>query len=79
PKTSIICSPMTSLKTSIKTITYLSDIGCLEIQGASLHISTMLWKSGYYRALNKIILHEYSGPSGFVQQSTGADRLSILI
>ena len=28
---------MTSLKTSIKTITYLSDIGCLEIQGASLH------------------------------------------
>ncbi|WP_434061722.1 hypothetical protein, partial [Escherichia coli] len=35
PKTSIICSPMTSLKTSIKTITYLSDIGCLEIQGAS--------------------------------------------
>ncbi|MCQ7079932.1 hypothetical protein NPZ01_15395, partial [Salmonella enterica] len=30
------CSPMTSLKTSIKTITYLSDIGCLEIQGASL-------------------------------------------
>ncbi|TDU99318.1 hypothetical protein DET60_1491, partial [Raoultella planticola] len=32
-----ICSPMTSLKTSIKTITYLSDIGCLEIQGASLN------------------------------------------
>ncbi|PPX54176.1 permease, partial [Escherichia coli] len=25
-------------KTSIKTITYLSDIGCLEIQGASLAI-----------------------------------------
>ncbi|WP_213078755.1 hypothetical protein, partial [Escherichia coli] len=40
PKTSIICSPMTSLKTSIKTITYLSDIGCLEIQGASLYTST---------------------------------------
>uniref|UniRef100_UPI000DD8DB91 hypothetical protein n=1 Tax=Escherichia coli TaxID=562 RepID=UPI000DD8DB91 len=37
---SIICSPMTSLKTSIKTITYLSDIGCLEIQGASLHENT---------------------------------------
>lgn len=31
---------MTSLKTSIKTITYLSDIGCLEIQGASLVIMT---------------------------------------
>ncbi|WP_213059217.1 hypothetical protein, partial [Escherichia coli] len=29
-----------SLKTSIKTITYLSDIGCLEIQGASLKINT---------------------------------------
>lgn len=29
---------MTSLKTSIKTITYLSDTGCLEIQGASLPI-----------------------------------------
>ncbi|APP22975.1 nitrite extrusion protein 2 domain protein [Klebsiella pneumoniae] len=27
---------MTSLKTSIKTITYLSDIGCLEIHGVSL-------------------------------------------
>ncbi|KNQ88036.1 hypothetical protein AEW09_10940, partial [Salmonella enterica subsp. enterica serovar Kentucky] len=40
PKTSIICSPMTSLKTSIKTITYLSDIGCLEIQGASLERSS---------------------------------------
>lgn len=36
-------SPMTSLKTSIKTITYLSDIGCLEIQGASLlFVSTFL-------------------------------------
>lgn len=29
---------MTSLKTSIKNITYLSDIGCLEIQGASLDV-----------------------------------------
>ncbi|RCR15780.1 holin, partial [Escherichia coli] len=28
-----------SLKTSIKTITYLSDIGCLEIQGASLFLA----------------------------------------
>ncbi|OKU97839.1 nitrite extrusion protein 2 domain protein [Escherichia coli] len=33
---------MTSLKTSIKTITYLSDTGCLEIQGASL---ICLWRS----------------------------------
>ena len=30
---------MTSLKTSIKTITYLSDTGCLEIQGASLTLT----------------------------------------
>ncbi|MCO7847634.1 hypothetical protein NI813_27970, partial [Escherichia coli] len=43
PKTSIICSPMTSLKTSIKTITYLSDIGCLEIQGASLITSVIIF------------------------------------
>ncbi len=35
---------MTSLKTSIKTITYLSDIGCLEIHGASLEF----WCRGYY-------------------------------
>ncbi|TJG75810.1 hypothetical protein C9165_27035, partial (plasmid) [Escherichia coli] len=45
PKTSIICSPMTSLKTSIKTITYLSDIGCLEIQGASLVITGRIIKN----------------------------------
>ncbi|OKT59063.1 hypothetical protein ACN73_15415 [Escherichia coli] len=45
PKTSIICSPMTSLKTSIKTITYLSDTGCLEIQGASLcSFNNECWK-----------------------------------
>ncbi|MCK2309734.1 hypothetical protein MZD73_01050, partial [Escherichia coli] len=31
-----------SLKTSIKTITYLSDIGCLEIQGASLLRSVLI-------------------------------------
>ncbi|OOJ85712.1 nitrite extrusion protein 2 [Escherichia coli] len=43
PKTSIICSPMTSLKTSIKTITYLSDTGCLEIQGASLCCCSAMW------------------------------------
>ncbi|MGP0718831.1 hypothetical protein ACAG04_24640, partial [Escherichia coli] len=33
-----------SLKTSIKTITYLSDIGCLEIQGASLLILNIIVK-----------------------------------
>ena len=41
---------MTSLKTSIKTITYLSDIGCLEIQGASLAIVTgSTDNTGYYK------------------------------
>ena len=34
-KLTIICSLMTTLKTCIRTITYLSDIGCLEIQGTS--------------------------------------------
>ncbi|EPY9099501.1 hypothetical protein ACXHLW_004269, partial [Shigella dysenteriae] len=29
-------------KTSIKTITYLSDTGCLEIQGASLTLQRIL-------------------------------------
>ncbi|OJR83770.1 nitrite extrusion protein 2 domain protein [Escherichia coli] len=33
---------MTSLKTSIKTITYLSDIGYLEIQGASLTLKRII-------------------------------------
>ena len=42
---------MTSLKTSIKTITYLSDIGCLEIQGASLTS-----KAGIYQPYYKINL-----------------------
>ncbi|MCI3237642.1 hypothetical protein MP997_24965, partial [Escherichia coli] len=47
PKTSIICSPMTSLKTSIKTITYLSDTGCLEIQGASLPMLLLVLETGF--------------------------------
>ena len=38
---------MTSLKTRIKTITYLSDLGCLEIQGASLStINTLKDRDG---------------------------------
>ncbi|MEF7767246.1 hypothetical protein U9001_22270, partial [Escherichia coli] len=53
PKTSIICSPMTSLKTSIKTITYLSDIGCLEIQGASLARASSISNSTGLLTLSK--------------------------
>ncbi|MCB4443035.1 hypothetical protein LG212_22950, partial [Escherichia coli] len=46
------CSPMTSLKTSIKTITYLSDTGCLEIQGASLFIAIYCYvENGIFRAV----------------------------
>ncbi|MCV8049188.1 hypothetical protein ODR35_28390, partial [Escherichia coli] len=54
--TSIICSPMTSLKTSIKTITYLSDTGCLEIQGASLgaKISVKMTSPGHYTSVCSI-------------------------
>ncbi|WP_216084446.1 hypothetical protein, partial [Shigella sonnei] len=49
--------PMTSLKTSIKTITYLSDTGCLEIQGASLihqlsmHRKHIMFRANDYAAL----------------------------
>uniref|UniRef100_UPI001BC89A89 hypothetical protein n=1 Tax=Escherichia coli TaxID=562 RepID=UPI001BC89A89 len=58
PKTSIICSPMTSLKTSIKTITYLSDIGCLEIQGASLQtIHALFFLLQYFQ--NRILDKTY--------------------
>ncbi|RRE67260.1 hypothetical protein EAN99_28310 [Klebsiella pneumoniae] len=42
---------MTGLKTSIKTITYLSDIGCLEIQGASLVILTLHLRTALYLKL----------------------------
>lgn len=54
-KLTIICSLMTTLKTCIRTITYLSDIGCLEIQGASLppycHTSCARCKSGIGNSL----------------------------
>ncbi len=51
---------MTSLKTSIKTITYLSDIGCLEIQGASL-ISNNGFGFGPNGSLNLIASDAFSG------------------
>ncbi|EGI97710.1 nitrite extrusion protein 2 [Shigella dysenteriae 155-74] len=59
PKTSIICTPMTSLKTSIKTITYLSDTGCLEIQGASLFMlyPVVITAPGY----TKYLTHRFNG------------------
>ncbi|MCV8982799.1 IS200/IS605 family transposase [Escherichia coli] len=76
PKTSIICSPMTSLKTSIKTITYLSDTGCLEIQGASLadHIHMLVeippkmsvsGFMGYLKGKSSLMLYEQFGDLKF--------------
>ncbi|EPS7776044.1 hypothetical protein ACVHQX_002681, partial [Shigella boydii] len=55
PKTSIICTPMTSLKTSIKTITYLSDTGCLEIQGASLDVNQLTINAGYRESTHNTV------------------------
>ena len=46
---------MTSLKTSIKTITYLSDTGCLEIQGASLYMA-LVSDQGNSVAAKKVLL-----------------------
>jgi len=47
---------MTSLKTSIKTITYLSDTGCLEIQGASLQIMVRSYTTAVMRSLLFLLL-----------------------
>lgn len=54
---------MTSLKTSIKNITYLSDIGCLEIQGASslsyekLCDEVSMFMLAFYFALYFLLYH----------------------
>ncbi|MED8670739.1 helix-turn-helix domain-containing protein, partial [Escherichia coli] len=61
---------MTSLKTSIKTITYLSDIGCLEIQGASLIISA---RFGVPRTQVRtwVALYEKHGEKGLIPKPKG--------
>ncbi|MGI4680763.1 hypothetical protein ACR2Y7_10955, partial [Klebsiella pneumoniae] len=46
-----------SLKTSIKNITYLSDIGCLEIQGASLICEVTFSTENYGRSLSFSRIH----------------------
>ncbi|MEF5994073.1 YnfA family protein [Escherichia coli] len=51
---------MTSLKTSIKTITYLSDIGCLEIQGASL-LALFVWLLTLHPAASGRVYAAYGG------------------
>ncbi|MCI3807768.1 hypothetical protein MQA04_23565, partial [Escherichia coli] len=45
-----------SLKTSIKTITYLSDIGCLEIHGASLETKIHKQNRDYCANLTKEVM-----------------------
>ncbi len=50
---------MTSLKTSIKTITYLSDTGCLEIQGASLASSKQSANSFTIECFEAIIIFSF--------------------
>ena len=57
---------MTSLKTSIKTITYLSDIGCLEIQGASLTVSykiTYEHRDGDQIRMEEVLFHSEHEPT----------------
>ncbi|MCI3807503.1 hypothetical protein MQA04_21870, partial [Escherichia coli] len=52
-----------SLKTSIKTITYLSDIGCLEIHGASLAIIWLLLGQSvnYFFVLGVLLVSSIAG------------------
>lgn len=61
---------MTSLKTSIKTITYLSDTGCLEIQGASLQtcIHVFLFAIPAELTKNCILVVKYQIMQSFLQQ-----------
>ncbi|WP_433961335.1 cell envelope integrity protein TolA [Escherichia coli] len=56
---------MTSLKTSIKTITYLSDIGCLEIQGASLAIEKQFGDASKYSG-KECTLRMHMAPNGLL-------------
>ncbi|MGR0370400.1 pantothenate synthetase (plasmid) [Escherichia coli] len=51
---------MTSLKTSIKTITYLSDTGCLEIQGASLFVNSSVLNYGIKASVYGVSASEHS-------------------
>lgn len=63
---------MTSLKTSIKTITYLSDIGCLEIQGASLLKWTSKALSDLARLYDFLVLASKPAAARTVQSLTQA-------
>ncbi|UVW55581.1 hypothetical protein NYO12_21125 [Klebsiella variicola] len=76
PKTSIIRTPTTSLKTSIKTITNLSDTNCLEIHGASLPSDLIYWPDEWFQ--DKDMLHVDLTPeeiAGYLMAKSGR-RLS---
>ncbi|MBW8417062.1 hypothetical protein K1D83_20720, partial [Escherichia coli] len=61
-----------SLKTSIKTITYLSDIGCLEIQGASLPTKDTNWNSTYiYKSRHEMLPVNLTQETLFSSKSHG--------
>ncbi|MCQ7458743.1 L-asparaginase, partial [Salmonella enterica] len=62
-----------SLKTSIKTITYLSDIGCLEIQGASLIIVVRASRTG-----NGVVPLD-KGQPGLVSDSLNPAKARVLL
>lgn len=64
---------MTSLKTSIKTITYLSDTGCLEIQGASLAGDFIANKAQNFEAVTQYQFDFGLRPSIAYLQSKGKD------
>ncbi|CAM8576402.1 Outer membrane autotransporter barrel domain protein [Escherichia coli] len=70
---------MTSLKTSIKTITYLSDIGCLEIHGASLGTTNQLNISNslIYGSITSMLPMGESSDGHYVYQFSeyGTDRV----
>ena len=59
---------MTSLKTSIKTITYLSDIGCLEIQGGSLAAKNLAEAFEHYNEWHPHSALGYRSPREYLRQ-----------
>uniref|UniRef100_UPI001D0C2F82 integrase core domain-containing protein n=1 Tax=Escherichia coli TaxID=562 RepID=UPI001D0C2F82 len=79
PKTSIICSPMTSLKTSIKTITYLSDTGCLEIQGGSLAAKNLAEAFEHYNEWHPHSALGYRSPREYLRTLLVQGARSVLI
>ncbi|EEY0493491.1 hypothetical protein DUZ44_005166 [Escherichia coli] len=66
---------MTSLKTSIKTITYLSDTGCLEIQGASLLLTSAIASNSFSSGMQ--VLRAQMAASGGGEITVGGQTVRI--